>query len=224
MAAGSMSVSLKNYAKLCKDLKAMNKDAAKAIQRTVSDFKSRAPGWVSQAVTEEYTIKKAEVKDAMTGAKKAGSIKVEGELIDNVQLVYKGRMLTPVHFKMSPTKPSTVRQEARAIPGEGTTSESDVVMARPLKAKPISVEIHKGQKKTLSGNYSAPPFLATNGGGGYIPFQRRSESRTDIVSIKSTSVPQMIEHEKVAASIQEKIDEGMKARLEHHAAQALKKK
>ena len=224
MAAGSMSVSLKNYAKLCKDLKTMNKDAAKAIQRTTSDFKSRAPGWVSQAVTEEYTIKKAEVKDAMTGARKAGSIKVEGELVDNIQLVFEGRMLTPVHFKMSPSKPSTVRQQSRAIPGEGTTSESDVVMARPLKAKPITVEIHKGQKKTLSGKYSAPPFLATNGGGGYIPFQRRSESRTDIVSIKSTSVPQMITNEKVAESIQQKINEGLQSRLEHNVAQAMKKK
>ena len=117
MAQGSMSVAIKNHAELIKNLKAMNKDAEKALSRTVSDFKSRAPGWVSQAVTDEYTIKKKEVKDAMTGAKKAGSIKVEGTQIDNIQLVFEGRSLTPTHFKMSPKKPSTVRQKPRLIPG-----------------------------------------------------------------------------------------------------------
>ena len=59
MPQGSMQVSLSNYAALCKDLQAMNGDATKAIQRTVSDFKSRAPAWIGAAVTEEYTIKKA---------------------------------------------------------------------------------------------------------------------------------------------------------------------
>lgn len=222
MPSGSMSIQIKDYAKLCQSLRAMNKDAEKAISRTLSDFKSRAPAWISQAVTEEYTIKKAEVKGANTGARKAGSIRVEGTVVDNVQLIYRGRALTPTHFKMSPTKPSTVRQTGRLIPGEGTTSESDVVLARPLKTKPITVEIHKGQKKTLNGKYDAPPFLASNGGGGYIPFQRQSEERGKIVSIKSTSVPEMIENETVAPSIEEKISAGLQSRLEHHAAQAMK--
>ena len=218
MAQGSMSVAIKNHAELIKNLKAMNKDAEKAMSRTVSDFKSRAPGWVSQAVTDEYTIKKKEVKDAMTGAKKAGSIKVEGTQIDNIQLVFEGRSLTPTHFKMSPKKPSTVRQKPRLIPGEGTSSASEVVMAAPLKAQTITVEIHKGQKVELSGKYAPAPFLATNRGDGYIPFQRRGEERSDIVSIKTTSVPQMITNEKVAAAIQDKINEELPKRLEYHAS------
>ena len=222
MPKGTMKVGIKNYSKLCKDLKAMNKNAEKAVRSTVSDFKSRAPGWISQAVTEEYTIKKAEVKDSMAGARKAGSVKVGGISVDNVQLVYEGRELTPTHFKMSPKKPSTVRQKPRRIPGEGTSSDSEVVMAAPLKAQTITVEIHKGQKKTLSGKYAPAPFLAPNGSGEYLPFQRRSERRGDIVSIKSTSVPQMIENEKVANSIQEKINEGLQKRLEHNASRAMK--
>ncbi|MCI5996113.1 MAG: hypothetical protein MRZ45_09265 [Blautia sp.] len=217
-----MNISIANYAKLCCRLKAMNKNAEKAISRTVSDFKSRAPGWISQAVTEEYTIKKNEVKNAMTGARKVGSIEVRGTAVDNIQLVYEGRMLTPTHFKMSPKKPSTVRQNARLIPGQNTSSNSDVVVAKPLKSKAITVEIHKGQKKVLSGKYDNTPFLASNRGDGFIPFQRRGEERSDIVSIKTTSVPQMITNEKVSASIQEKIIEGIQSRLEHHVAQALK--
>ena len=93
--AEGMQISIKNYAKLCSDLRAMNKDAEKAISRTVADFKSRAPGWISQAVSDEYTIKKSEVKGAMVGAKKIGSIKVSGTMVDNIGLEYKGRLLTP---------------------------------------------------------------------------------------------------------------------------------
>ena len=113
MPSGSMDISIKNYAKLCKDLRALNKDAEKAISRTVADFKSRAPGWISQAVTEEYTIKKSEVKDAMTGAKKIGSIKVSGIAVDNIRLEYKGRLLTPIHFKMKPKKPKAAREKEK---------------------------------------------------------------------------------------------------------------
>ena len=91
-------------------------------------------------------------------------------------------------------------------------------MAAPLKAQTITVEIHKGQKVELSGKYAPAPFLATNRGDGYIPFQRQGEERSDIVSIKTTSVPQMITNEKVAAAIQDKINEELPKRLEYHAS------
>ena len=81
MAQGSMSVAIKNHAELIKNLKAMNKDAEKALSRTVSDFKSRAPGWVSQAVTDEYTIKKKEVKERINALRKALS-KANPEKLD----------------------------------------------------------------------------------------------------------------------------------------------
>lgn len=222
MASGTIQAGIKGYKKLCSKLEGMNKDAEKAISRTVSDFRSRAPGWVSSAVTEEYTIKKSEVNSSKKGTKKTGTVKVAGKEVDNLQIIYQGRSLTPVHFKMNPKKPSTARQQARLIPGQNTSSSSDVVVARPLKAKTISVEVHKGQKKELRGKYEGTPFLASNGGGGYIPFQRRSEERSDVVSIKSTSVPQMIENEKVAANIQTRISEGLQKRLEYHVEQAMK--
>lgn len=218
MPQGSMSVSLSNYAKLCKELKGMNKDAEKAVRRTVSDFKSRAPAWVSAAVTEEYTIKKSEVKDAMTGAKKVGSIKVSGVEVDNIALEYNGRPLTPIHFKMKPKKPSVKRtKDARLIPGENIGIESDVAAVHPIAPYNVTVEVHKGQVKSLGSQV----FLGSNG-AGYIPFQRTSESRLPIESIKTVSVPQMITNEKVATKIQENIEEGMTKRLQHHVQQAMK--
>ena len=221
---GSMSISISNYAKLCADLKAMNKDAEKAIRSTVSDFKSRAPAWISAAVTEEYTIKKSEVKGALTGAKKIGSIKVSGVNVDNIALEYSGRPLTAIHFKMKPKKPTVKREkDKRLIPGENVDGfDSEVAQVNPIKAYQITVEIHKGQAKTLKGKYDTTPFLGGNGAGTYIPFQRKSEARGSITSVTSTSVPQMITNEKVAETIQKNIEEGLTKRLEHHTERALK--
>ena len=60
-AKGSMTVALQNFAGLREQLQGMDEAAERAVKRTVSDFKSRAPAWISQAVTEHYGIKKAEV-------------------------------------------------------------------------------------------------------------------------------------------------------------------
>lgn len=219
--AEGMQISIKNYAKLCSDLRAMNKDAEKAISRTVSDFKSRAPGWISQAVSDEYTIKKSEVKGAMVGAKKIGSIKVSGTMVDNIGLEYKGRLLTPLHFKMKPKKPKAAREkDKRLIPGENVEGfTGEVAPVYPIKAYQINVEIHKGKAKNLPSG----AFLGTNKGEGFIPFQRTGDSRTPITSIKSVSIPQMITNEKVAEDIQKRIEEGMIARLNHHVEQAMSK-
>lgn len=225
MASGSMNISISDYKKLCDDLRAINTDTEKAISRTVSDFKSRAPGWVSSAVTEEYTIKKQEVKSSLKGAKKVGTIKVAGQMVDNIQLDYRGRSLTPTHFKMSPRKPSDKRdKKTRLIPGgniEGFAGE--VAAVRPIRGPKIKVEIHKGKKETLNGKYGPKPFLATNGHGTFLPFQRMGDMRESIVSIKTTSVPQMITNEKVSEDIQKRIEEEMGKRLEHHIQQALSK-
>ena len=67
---------------------------------------------------EVYAIKKADVKAALDGkGKGGGQLKVEGNLVESVVLTYKGRVLTPTHFKMKPTRPaySLPAQEARAL-------------------------------------------------------------------------------------------------------------
>ena len=107
-----------------------------------------------------------------------------------------GRVLTPTHFKMKPTQ-------------------------RKPKPYRVSQEVFKGQRKNLP----AGVFLASSGGEGstQIPFQRESESRYPIKSIKTLSVPQMIENEKVQPLIQQNIDEGLSKRLENHVKQMLAK-
>lgn len=195
-------VKVPNFSKMVGDLKGLNKDIDKAISRTIADCKTRAPAQVTKAVTAIYGIKSSEVtaagKAAKGGAKTVGSIKVSGVTVDSVQLTYKGRVLTPSHFSMTPKK-------------------------RPEAGKKYTVKatIYKGKKKALGSS----AFLAPSGAAGTteIPFKRTSEKRLPIEAIRTVSIPQMITNEKVAADIQARMDELLTTRLQHNTERLAKK-
>ncbi len=171
-------------------LEERKKNAEKAIKRTVSDMKTRAPGWVSKAVREEYSISAKDIKSSLS-FEKGGTFSLGGVEVDNITLKYQGRVLTPTHFKMKPT-------------------------SRPGKGKPyqVTAEIKKGQRKPLS----SIAFLASAGGNGkQIPFKRTGAGRLPIESIKTVSVPQMIQSsEGTKPEIEKAINEGLQKRFEHY--------
>ncbi len=183
-----------------KGLDQEKQNAEKVIKRTVGDVKSRGPGWVSMAVRKEYNISAGDVKSACH-VESAGSITLGGTTVDDVALVYRGRVLTPTHFKM---KPDT----------------------RPEGGKPYQVkaEIKKRQRKTLS----SIAFLAHSGGADsmQIPFQRRGKERIPIDAIKTISVPQMIQDGdgNTKPKIEEAINEGIKKRFDNYVKQYLSDK
>jgi hypothetical protein len=92
---------------------------------------------------------------------------------------------------------------------------------RPAKNKPyqVTAEIFKGRRVQLSSS----AFLGSNGGSSFLPFQRESDSRLPIKSIKTVSVPQMIGNPTVQTQIQANIEDGLSKRVEHHFNQAMKK-
>lgn len=192
------TVQLSNYETLVKSLGDMaGVNAEKVIRRCTSDATTRAPAWVSAAVSEVYGIKKADVKSSLEGKGKGnGKIQISGRVVESVALIYKGRVLTPTRFKMKPG-------------------------ARKLKAYRVNQEVYKGKRKNLPDGV----FLAPSGGAGskQIPFQREGKERYPIVSIKTVSVPQMIVNEQVAEKIQHNIDEGLSKRLENHVKQMIAK-
>lgn len=225
MAAGVINIAVKNVAELKKEIEKQKEQSENVIKRTMSDFKSRAPGWVSQSVTEVYNIKKADVKSCFRGAKKAaGKIRIAGTLVDNIQLHYSGRLLTPTHFGMKPGRPPAKRLKGkRLVPGQNiksTKTVGEVAAVLPPAPYQISYEVYKGSRKNLSGDV----FLGANPRGGFIPFQRTGSDRSEIRSIKTTSVPQMITNEKVSTALSARLDEGLGKRLEHHLEQELKKR
>lgn len=227
MDKAEVTIDVKNLKEIEKKLEGFTGDAEKVLRRTTSDFKTRAPGWISTAVTEEYNIKKSDVKSAYKGSKVKGTVKVSGASMDDVALEYSGKRLTPAHFKMKPKKPRNTRlkKEKQVIPGQNIAGfNGRFATVSPQKPYQITVEILKGHPETLHGkpNYSTP-FLASNGAGLNLPFQRKSSKRTDMKSVRTISVPQMITNETVAENIQEKIKDGLSKRLDHHLEQMAKK-
>lgn len=190
--AGAMNIVLDGYEDVVNQISSMNRDSAKVINRTIGDFKSRGPGWVSQEVVKEYNIKKKDVNETKKGVKNAGKIRVGGVSLDNIEIIYQGRLLTPTHFSMKPT-------------------------ARPAGNVPyvVSAQIKKSEGRKALGS---KVFLAKSGGEGttQIPFQRVGAARLPIKPIKTVSVPQMITNETVSENIHKRISEELAKRLEHN--------
>ena len=107
MAKGSITMRVENLQKLLDQVQEIDEKGRKAVKATVRDVKSRAPGWIAQEVTAVYNIKKSEITPSGSGKPKkmAGSIQITGETIEELAITYKGRLLTPVHFGMTPKAP-----------------------------------------------------------------------------------------------------------------------
>lgn len=199
----AITIKVKNLEAVAQRLQKQSDLAEKAIKATANDMRNRIPGWVATEVTGTYNIKKSEVMPAKKGkdgklTKAVGNIAARGVTVNSVQIVYQGRVLTPVHFGMKPKK---------LTPG-----------AKGRKRKAITAEIKKGQRKALHSD----AFLGSNRGGGYIPFKRSGPKRYPIESIKTVSLPQMVENETVYEKIQKVINTGLSKRLEHNIKRFIK--
>lgn len=175
--------------------------AKKALTATGNDMKARVPGWAATEVTGVYNIKKSEITPKKAGGKPkktAGNIRVSGTTVSSVVIEYSGHLLTPIHFGMRP----------RALTGGKGRR----------KRKPITAEIKRGQRKVISSD----AFLGNNKGGGYIPFRRTGPKSYPIESIKTLSLPQMIDNPNVRENLTEKINTELSKRLEHNVRRFMK--
>ena len=187
-----IKLEISNIEQVLMQISGQQKVLAKALEATTKDFKSRAPSKISKRIREVYGVKTADIKSTQKGARTNGTINVAGINVDNVELAYSGRLLTPTHFNMTPK-------------------------ARPASKKyTVKATIKKGHKTVLSSR----AFLALSGKAGsiQIPFQRVGTSRYPIKAIKTLSVPQMITNETdgVAENISKDINELLNSRLEHN--------
>lgn len=193
--SGSFTVTCSGAKDIVKRLNKLENGGQTAIKKTVNDFMSRAPAWVSKGIREHYGVDTAAINEAKQQPRRGqSSIQVAGVQVDSASLIYKGRVLTPTHFKMKPTQ-------------------------RKPKPYRVSQEVFKGQRKNLP----AGVFLTSSGGEGstQIPFQRESESRYPIKSIKTLSVPQMIDG-KARQTIETTISEKLGERFNHYIDQVMK--
>ena len=175
--SGSFTVSYSGAGDIVKRIQKLKDGGEVAIKRTVSDFTSRGPGWVSKGIREHYGVDTAAIKDAAKKPKRGRtSIRVAGISVDGATLEYKGRTLTPIHFKMSPKAgPSAQQKKPIRIPGQLIAGGSPVAMVRPPRKYTVKVTIIKGQRTAMSSD----TFLTAGKGGAVLPYQRTGEGRAD---------------------------------------------
>ena len=198
---------LVNAADLFSQLRGVEKISEEISSKTIKDMKSRAPGWISKAVREKYGISASDFKgeaDERISSKGAGGVKVSGNAVENLAIEYKGRLLTPTHFKMKPASPTGGSGGKRAL---------------------VKATIKKGQQKVLGGRV----FVGTGVGGRALPFQRKGKERLPIEGIKTLSIPQMIQYSDgeenplAGPGIHTALKEGLQKRLDNHIKQGQKK-
>ena len=84
---GSLSVSFTMSSDAMKRFQKLNTGGEKALKRLVSDFSSRAPGWVSKGIREHYGVDTAAIKSAAQKPKRGKtSIHVAGISVDGATL------------------------------------------------------------------------------------------------------------------------------------------
>ena len=132
-----------------------------------------------------------------------------------MQLIYKGRLLTPIHFSMTPKVPPgggrKYKVKAAILKGQKKVIHTGAFVAGaskpegPEENKPASSEKKKRE---------AP----------YIAWRRVGKNRQPVWPIRTLSIPQMINNEKVEADIQAKMEELLITRLQHNTERLASKK
>ena len=221
MPKGNITLQIENFEKLLGNINSIENAGKTAVRTTLKDVKSRAPGWIATEVTKVYNIKKSEITPSKGKGsdgkpkKMAGSITASGDTIEEFTITYKGRLLTPVHFGMTPKAPPH---------GKNYTLKMQV-----LKGKKEVIGRYKS-KRQPNGPYSKRSHNILMGTGNaksegtnYIPFQRMSERRLDLKKFTTVSVPQMITSERTHDAIMDKLYTETSKRLEHNLKRAIGK-
>ena len=206
----SVRCEIRNYKALLKQLDDQKKAPQKVLKALSSDARKRVPGWVSTEITKTYGIKKSDIS-----GNKVGDVKVQGDIVKNMKVVYTGRPLTHTHFSMSPKVPKqggSYTLKATVIKGQRTTLGK---VKKLTKAQRAALAKNFTRSGTQRSDHS-PIMLMRANGGQYLPFQRKSKDRKDIEAIKTVSLPQMVSSERTAENIHAAINDGLGKRLDHH--------
>ena len=195
MPRNTITTQVENFQQLLADIKAIEDSGKKAISNTLKDVKARAPGWIAQEVTAVYNIKKSEITPSGSGKPKkmAGSIQITGETIEELAITYKGRLLTPVHFGMTPKAPPR---------GKSYTLKASVLKGqKKVIGRYLNTRTPGGPFSQRSHNILMGTGNTKSDGTSWIPFQRMSPTRTNIEKFTTISVPQMVTSERTHEAI-----------------------
>lgn len=178
---------IKDYTKVAREIMGINDKAEKFIKYTMSDVKSRGPGWIAKGVAEEYNASSAKVKSF-------GRLKVKGNL-QHLQFKYSGAALDVMDFPHTPKElnPRYKSYTLTSTVKRGKKKEINKVK-RPTKAQ-YRKNIAKNFRREGTRNSPSSPvmLMRMSNQRNYHPFQRVSKNRTDLeMRSKTVSLPQMV--------------------------------
>lgn len=234
---GGLSVSYSGAGDIVKKLQKLRNSGEVAIKHTVSDFASRAPGWVTKGIRQHYGVDKDAIEKAQSRTKRGSGttqIKVKGLSVDGAALEYKGRTLTPIHFRMSPSTPHPkgLQTKRNLIPGQAIAEKArnpnaPFGMARVPVPYQVSATIIKGSREKMEKGTYLAPSSKKKPDSPILPFQRMGSGRTPVHAVRTLSVPQMIEGKdgkksRATDTISNIINENLEKRFENHIKRAMR--
>ena len=87
--SGSFTVTCSGAKDIVKRLNKLENGGQTAIKKTVNDFMSRAPAWVSKGIREHYGVDTAAINEAKQQPRRGqSSIQVAGVQVDSASLIY----------------------------------------------------------------------------------------------------------------------------------------
>ena len=199
--------------------KQIKKDAkayGKAVKATISDVRRMLPGKAADEIINIYNLKKTEVmpmtnkKKPVRGARRTGQVSATGTRLESANIIYRGRMLTPLRFGMKPKKPPTRPESPNAR-----------VKKKARKPKPITAEVKRGRRRSLGDNvFLTKPRKYPD--SPYLPFYRKGKNPYPLVMRKAVSVPQMVRNEKVKPEVDKHVNNILDKRLKHNVRRFVK--
>ena len=189
---------MKDAKEVYKDLKA---DQKKKMGLVMRDLRRDVPATVAKAVSKRYNIKTSEMKPPAVKvnvdkngnkykSKKAVDVRVDGEDLESMAVVYRGRRLTVQRFNMNPKKPANFTGR----PGHRKRAKKDI-QATVLRGKRSSVK--------MNGHRT---FIANVRGVNQAVHAKEGDRRIDFIA-KTLSVPIMVDNNEVRKDINKGINE-----------------
>lgn len=229
---GSIKVTVKDMKGLQKELKKMREAPQKVIDSTLSEVKSRGPGWIASGVVEMYGPKsgKSKLKSEIL-EEKVGELNITGSTIKDIAFQYSGRRLTPVHFGMKPTEPAKNRG-GYTLKAEITQGKKSTIGKTKKLTKKQLKNIGRNFTHQSTQNSPASPWQLQPTGAKsadktqYIPFQRRVQPGDPMYVFRTVSLPQMVTEGKdgpMHPLIAEKFNTQLDKRFEHYVKRYMEK-
>ena len=202
------------------DLRELADKSELAMRRTMGDIRKRGSTWIAKGVTKDYNLTTAKVKEL-------SKLKVTGDNLNEVTFNYSGRLLTPSHFKMSPTAPKPGAYTIKATIKRG--NRATIGRVKKLTKKQRKNIGRNFQRKGTRNSPTSPPMLVgtgskREGGTSHIPFQRTTQPGHYDKVIRTLSVPQMIQDGQgnTKPAVRESLSENIEKRFNHYTDQIMR--